>query len=163
MPLIKGGAFVEDAYAAVADDAPLPQAGPFVVTLARFRKDRDAILARNVSIGVRLTSADSPESVAEDLQRISLVVLEFPYFKDGRAFSWARMLRARLGFRGEIRGRGHFLYDQIAFMNRSGFDAYEVPEGFTLEQFRRALGEISVAYQPSIDGRKTIRDLRADR
>src|SRR5260370_27333531 len=99
MPLIKDGAFVEDAYSAVADDAPLPQAGPFVVTLARCRKDRDAILARNVSIGVRLTSADGPESLAEDLQRISLVVLEFPYFKDGRAFSWARMLRARLGFK----------------------------------------------------------------
>jgi uncharacterized protein (DUF934 family) len=163
MPLIKGGVFVEDAYAAVADDAPLPATGPFVVTLARFKKDRDAILSRNVSIGIRLTSADSPESLAHDLQRISLVVLEFPYFKDGRAFSWARMLRARLGFNGEIRGSGHFLYDQIAFMNRSGFDAYEVPEGFALEQFRRALSEISAAYQPSIDGRKTIRDLRVSR
>lgn len=163
MPLIRGGAFVDDSYAAVADDAPLPQAGPFVITLARFKKDRDAILARNVPIGLRLKSADSPESLGEDLERVSLVVLEFPYFKDGRAFSWARMLRTRLGFKGEIRGSGHFLYDQIAFMNRSGFDAFEVPEGFTLEQFRRALGEISVAYQPSIDGRKTIRDLRASR
>jgi uncharacterized protein (DUF934 family) len=163
MPLIKNGAFIEDAYTAVADDAPLPQTGPFVVTLVRFKKDRDGILARNVPIGVRLKSADSPESLGEDLARVSLVVLEFPYFKDGRAFSWARMLRTRLGYRGEIRGSGHFLYDQIAFMNRSGFDAYEVPEGFTLEQFRRALGEISIAYQPSIDGRKTIRDLRASR
>src|SRR5262249_34938953 len=149
MPLIKGGVFVEDVYAAVADDAPLPETGPFVVTLARFAKDRDGILARNVSIGVRLKSADNPESVAPELQRISLIVLEFPYLKDGRAFSWARMLRARLGFKGEIRGSGHFLYDQMAFMDRSGFDAYEVPDGFTLEQFRRALGEISVAYQPS--------------
>jgi len=163
MPLIKGGAFVEDAYAAVADDAPLPETGPFVVTLARFEKERDTILARNVPIGIRLASADSPESLAEDLQRVSVVVLEFPYFKDGRAFSWARMLRTRLSFKGEIRGSKHFLYDQIAFMDRSGFDAYEVPEGFTLEQFRRALGEISVAYQPSIDRRKTIRDLRASR
>jgi uncharacterized protein (DUF934 family) len=163
MRLIKGGAFVEDPYTAVSDDSPLPETGLFVVTLARFKKDRDAILARNVPIGVRLTSADSPESLGEDLRRLSLVVLEFPYFKDGRAFSWARMLRTRLGFMGEIRGCGHFLYDQIAFMDRSGFDAYEVPESFTLEQFRRALGEISVAYQPSIDGRKTIRDLRANR
>ena len=161
MPLIKGGAFVEDSYAPVADDAALPEDGPFVVTLARFKKDRDAILARNVPIGVRLKSADSPESLGEDLGRVSLVVLEFPYFKDGRAFSWARMLRTRLGFKGEIRGSGHFLYDQIAFMDRSGFDAFEVPKHFTLEEFKRALGEISVAYQPSIDRRKTIRDLRA--
>ena len=163
MPLIKSGRFIEDTYAAVADDAALPQAGPFVVTLARFKKDHDVILARNAPIGVRLKSADSPEALGSDLERVSLIVLEVPYFKDGRAFSWARMLRKRLGFKGEIRGSGHFLYDQIAFMDRSGFDAYEVPEGFTLEQFRRALGEISVLYQPSIDGRKTIRDLRAGR
>ena len=163
MPLIKGGAFIDDSYAAVADDAPLPEAGPFAVTLARFKKDRDAILARNAPIGVRLKSAESPESLGEDLARISLVILEFPYFKDGRAFSWSRMLRTRLRFKGEIRGSGHFLYDQIAFMDRSGFDAFEVPQGFTLEQFKRALGEISLAYQPSIDGRKTVRDLRASR
>ena len=163
MPLIKGGTFVEDGYTAVADEAPLPDTGPFVVTLARFKKDHDTILARNVPIGIRVKSAESPESIGDDLQRISLIVLEFPYFKDGRAFSWARMLRTRLGFKGEIRGSGHFLFDQIAFMDRSGFDAYEVPEAFTLEQFRRALGEISSAYQPSIDGRKTIRDLRAGR
>ena len=161
MPLIKGGAFVKDSYAAVADDAPLPKDGPFIVTLARFRQDRGAILARNVPVGVRIKSAESPESLGEDLGRVSLVVLEFPYFKDGRAFSWARMLRTRLGFKGEIRGSGHFLYDQIAFMNRSGFNAFEVPEHFTLGEFQRALREISVAYQPSLDGRKTIRDLRA--
>ena len=163
MPLIKGGAFVEDPYTAVADDAPLPEAGPFVVTLSRFKKDRDAILARNDAIGIGLKSAESPESLGEDLARVSLIVLEFPYFKDGRAFSWARILRTRLAFAGEIRGSGHFLYDQIAFMNRSGFDAFEVPEGFTLDQFGRALGEITLAYQPSIDGRKTIRQLRASR
>jgi len=161
MPLIKGGQFVDEAYANVADEAPLPDAGAFIVTLARFKKDRDAILARNAAIGVRLKSAESPELLGEDLQRFSLVALEFPHFKDGRAFSWARMMRTRLGFKGEIRGVGHFLYDQIAFMNRTGFDAFEVPEGFSLDQFTRALGEMSAVYQPSVDGRKTIRDLRA--
>lgn len=163
MPLIKNGAFVEDAYAAVADDAALPETGAFVVTLARFKKERDAILARNVAVGVRLKSAESPEELGADLARLSLVVLEFPYFKDGRAFSWARMLRTRLGFKGEIRGSGHYLFDQIAFMTRVGFDAFEVPESFTLAEFKRALGELTFTYQPSIDGRKTIRDLRASR
>jgi uncharacterized protein (DUF934 family) len=163
MPLIKGGQFVDDAYANVADDAALPESGAFIVTLVRFRKERDSILARNAAIGVRLKSAESPELLGEDLQRFSVVALEFPLFKDGRAFSWARMMRTRLGFKGEIRGVGHFLYDQIAFMNRTGFDAFEVPDGFFLEQFKRALGEMSAVYQPSVDGRKTIRDLRANK
>ena len=90
-----------------------------------------------------------------------LVVLEFPKFRDGRAFSWARMLRTRLDFTGEIRAVGDFLFDQISYLHRTGFDAFEVRDGFTLETFSRALREMSNVYQPSADGRKTIRDLRA--
>ena len=159
MPLIRGDAFAEDAFAAVADDVALP-GGAVAVSLARFTKERDVLLARNAAIGVRLKASESPEALGADVHRLSLVVLEFPVFRDGRAFSWARMLRTRMGFVGEIRGAGHFLYDQIAFMKRTGFDAWEVPEGFTLERFHRALAEMTDVYQPAEDGRKTIRELR---
>jgi uncharacterized protein (DUF934 family) len=64
-------------------------------------------------------------------------------------------------FTGEIRAVGHFLYDQLAFMKRVGIDAFEVQENITLEEYRRALGEITDVYQPSADNRKTIRQLRA--
>ncbi len=59
MPLIKNGAYAEDAFTAVADDAGLPDA-PVVVSLTRFRKERDALLARNTKFGVRLKSDESP-------------------------------------------------------------------------------------------------------
>lgn len=160
MPLIKDGAFVEDTYANVADDAAMPANGS-IVSLARFKKDREQLLERNAPLGVRLASNESPESLDGDVHRLSVVALEFPRFRDGRGFSWARMLRARLGFTGEIRAVGPYLYDQIAFMRRVGIDAFEVPEGFTLEDYRRAVGEMSNVYQPSVDGRKTIRELRA--
>jgi uncharacterized protein (DUF934 family) len=160
MPLIRNGAFADDTYVAVADDAALPANGT-IVSLARLKAERETLLARNAPLGVRLTSAQSPEELGEDVRRLSVIVLEFPLFRDGRAFSWARMLRTRLGFAGEIRASGHFLYDQIAFMKRTGFDAFEVPEGFALAQFERALGEMSYVYQPSVDGQKAIRQLRA--
>jgi uncharacterized protein (DUF934 family) len=162
MPLIKNGAYADDNFAAVADDAELPDA-PIVVSLARFQKDRAALLARNTPLGVRLKSDQSPAALGEDVSRLSLIVLEFPKFRDGRAFSWARMLRTRLGYAGEIRATGDFLYDQLAFMTRVGIDAFEVPDKITLELFHRALGEMRFAYQPAADGRKTIRDLRAGR
>jgi uncharacterized protein (DUF934 family) len=162
MPLIKASAFAEDAFTTAADDAVLPE-GAVIVSLARFQKEREALLARNTPLGVLLKSAESPEALGADVQRLSVIVLEFPVFRDGRAFSWARMLRERLKFTGEIRGTGHFLYDQVAYMRRTGFDAWDVPEGFTLGQFQRALGEMTNVYQPSADGRKTIRDLRAAR
>jgi uncharacterized protein (DUF934 family) len=131
--------------------------------LARFQKDRDTLLARNAPLGIQLKSAESPETLGENVHRLSLIVLEFPVFRDGRAFSWARMLRERLKFTGEIRATGHFLYDQISYMRRVGFDAWDVVDGFSLEQFERALHEMTNVYQPRADGQKTIRDLRAQR
>lgn len=163
MPLIKNGAFLDDPYVRIADDAPLPESGAFLISLARFRRDREVVLARNAPIGIALRSDESPGALGDDLPRLSLVALEFPKFRDGRAFSWARMLRTRLGFKGEIRAVGHYLYDQIRFMHRTGFDAFEVADSFRLEDFARALGEVTNVYQPSVDGRKTIRDLRTGR
>jgi uncharacterized protein (DUF934 family) len=160
MPLIRNGAFAEDTYVTVADGDPLPANGA-IVSGARFTAERETLLARNAPLGVRLKSAESPETLGEDIHRLSVIVLEFPIFRDGRAFSWARMLRTRMGFTGEIRATGHFLYDQLAFMTRTGFDAFEVSESFTLGQFHRARTEITDVYQPSADRRKTIRHLRA--
>jgi uncharacterized protein (DUF934 family) len=160
MPLIKNGTYAEDGFAAVADDAPLPGGG-VIVSLARFRHERKTLLARNTPLGVRLKAEESPEALGDDVRRLSLVVLEFPKFRDGRAFSWARMLRTRLHFTGEIRAAGDFLYDQLAHMTRVGFDAFEVTENITPEMLQRAVHEMRFVYQPSADGRKTIRNLRA--
>lgn len=160
MPLITVDGFREDVFAPLADDAPLPD-GAVLVSLGRFQAERDILIARNTPIGVRLKSDQSPEQLGEDVHRLSLVVLEFPKFRDGRAFSWARLLRTRLGFKGQVRATGDFLYDQIAHQRRVGFDAWEVAAGFAPDDLHRALNEISNVYQPSADGRKTIRELRA--
>lgn len=158
--LIKAQNFAADVFAPVGDDAALPE-GPVLVSLARFRKDREALLARNTPVGVQLKAEENPESLGEDVQRLSLVALEFPKFRDGRAFSWARILRTRLGYQGELRAVGDFLFDQINYQHRVGFDAWVVPDDFTIEQFRRAFSEMTNVYQPSTDGKKTIRELRA--
>jgi uncharacterized protein (DUF934 family) len=157
-----GGAFVPDAFTQVADDAALPE-GAVLVSLARFEKEREMLLAHNTPVGVLLRADQSPEKLGDDVSRLSLIVLDFPKFRDGRAFSWARMLRTRLGFTGEIRAIGDFLYDQISYQRRVGFDAWLVPDTFRLEDFSRALAEMTNVYQPSADGKKTIRELRAGR
>jgi uncharacterized protein (DUF934 family) len=158
--LIKSGAYAQDSFAPVTDDAALPD-GAVLVSLARFQKERDSLLERNTPIGVRLQSHENPEVLGADVSRLSLVALEFPKFRDGRAFSWARILRTRLGFTGEIRAVGDFLFDQVNYQHRVGFDAWEVPDHFTLQMFQQALSEMTDVYQPSADGKKTIRELRA--
>ena len=160
--LLKSGAFAADTFASVADDAALPD-GPVIVSLARFSKEREHLLERNTPLGVKLKSDENPQLLGDDVNRLSLVALEFPKFRDGRAFSWARVLRTRLNFTGEIRAVGDFLFDQMNYQHRVGFDAWEVPDDFRIEQFAAALAEMTNVYQPSADGKKTIRELRAGR
>ena len=150
----------EDSFTLVADGEALPD-GAAIVSLTRFLAEKDALLARNAPLGVQLETGDSPEKLGADLNHLAAVVLHVPYFKDGRAFSWARLLRTRLGYKGEIRVRGHFLLDQIAFYARVGVDAFDIAQNIGVPAIEAALHEISNVYQPSVDARATIRNLRA--
>jgi uncharacterized protein (DUF934 family) len=149
----------EDDYAVLADDAPLPE-GPVLVSLARFQAERDTLLVRNAKLGVKLEAAQSPEALGDDVHRVSLIALDFPSFKDGRGFSWARMLRTRMGYRGELRATGNFLVDQLAHLTRTGFDAFDGDARITQAALTRAMREITHAYQSAADNKRTIRDLR---
>ena len=71
---------------------------------------------------------------------------------DGRAFSQARLLRERHGFKGEIRATGAVLRDQLLFMQRCGFDAFEIVNQDAVAAWRAALAEIQVFFQPTGDG-----------
>ena len=160
MPLIKQDQLVEDAWVAVDDAEALPLAERIVVSLERWRAEREALTARNGRLGIRLESHQSPAEIADDLGHFGLVALVFPTFKDGRAYSSARLLRGRLGFAGELRAVGDVLRDQYLFMKRCGFDAVEVADEDALGEWREAIGEVSVVYQPAADRRPWITALR---
>ena len=160
MALIRNDQIVDDDFRLLADDEPLPGSGAVIVSLERWQKDRDALLARQASLGVRLRSDQSPETIAADLARIALVALEFPKFRDGRAYSHARILREHHAFQGEVRAVGDVLMEQLHFMLRSGFDAFELAADDPLTQYETAKSEFSVWYQPTGDGRQTATRLR---
>ena len=158
--LVKNGRTATDPFIAVADGEALP-ATPAIVSPKRFTAEKAGLLARGVPLGVKLETGDSPEELGQDVHRLAVVVLHVPHFKDGRAYSWARLLRTRLRYTGEIRVSGHVLKDQLAFYARVGVDAFELPHAFPLAEIHAALHEISDVYQPSVDGRTTILELRA--
>jgi len=160
MPLIKDGLVIEDAWTRVEDCGVLPD-GPVVVSLARWQAERDALLQRNGPLGIVLASNEMPEAIADNLARFDLVCLAFPKFQDGRAYSSARKLRQRFGYRGELRAVGNVLRDQFLFMRRCGFDSFEVADARAVAQWQRAMSEISVVYQPAADARATATQQRA--
>jgi uncharacterized protein (DUF934 family) len=119
------------------------------------------LAGRNAPLGIRLRADQPPAEIVVDLDRFQVIALEFPSFVDGRAYSYARLLRERHGYRGELRAVGNVLRDQALFMRRCGFDSFEVAEGTGIAGWREALGEISVFYQPTEDGRPAAPHLRA--
>ncbi len=148
--VIKNRAIVEDRWQHLADDAEAP-AGPVIVSLARWRRERATLLERGQPVGVRLPNTADPAELAEDLPKLAVVALEFPKFADGRAHSQARLLRERHGYRGELRAVGDVLRDQLFFMARNGFDAFELRADRSLEDGLGAFGEFSESYQPAAD------------
>lgn len=155
MAILRNGVPQPNEWIRVADDQPLPETEKAIVSLERWQAERDSLRQRNAAIGVWLKSDQSPLLLADDLDRLSLVALEFPKFTDGRGFSYARILRDRLGFKGEIRAIGQVLRDQYLFMLRCGIDTIEPPAEKRAEGYAEALAEFSVFYQPTNDDRAT--------
>ncbi len=163
MQLIKSGRVVADDYVRVADGASIPEGVPVIVPAARFLAEADAIVGRAAPTGVLWPNDRRIGELAPYLDRLALIALVFPSFKDGRAFSQARLLRERFGFRGELRATGQVLRDQFVFMLRAGFDAFEVTKDADASVFAEVARRYSVFYQPTGDGRAIARTGRVAR
>jgi uncharacterized protein (DUF934 family) len=158
--LIRNGRLVEDPYVRVAEGECVPATGAVLVTLAHWRANRDELIRRAEPLGLWLRSDQQPGEIAADLAHFALIALEFPVFKDGRAYSVARLLRERWHFAGELRAVGDVLLEQLHFMQRVGFDAFELASDDPLRDWETATGEFSTWYQATGDGRLPARMLR---
>ncbi len=128
-----------------------------IVPLARFQQERDQWLASKSKLGVRLAPADSIDSIAADLSRLSLVALEFGGIGEGRGYTHAQLLRQRHKFKGEIRACGKIQRDQVFYMARCGFDTFEFPQGTDLNVALTAFKDFTAAYQPASDPELSLR------
>ena len=115
MPLVRSGKVAEDRFVRVADGDPVPEEGAIIVTADRFLADADDFARRNEPVGVVWPNNRNVAELEAHLPRLALVALVFPAYKDGRAYSQARLLRERYGFSGELRATGQILRDQLLF------------------------------------------------
>ncbi len=157
MQIIRNRKVVDDDWVHVADDAPVPSDGKVFISLNRWQAERDALASRGNQLGVVLPNTADPRDIADDLDHFQAIAIDFPIYRDGRGFSVARLLRERLKYTGEIRAVGNVLRDQILFMERCGFDTYEVEEGKSLENALAGFEDFSVTYQDAIEPRSVPR------
>jgi uncharacterized protein (DUF934 family) len=152
MPLVENGRTVEDRYVRLDDGAPMPDRVPVIVSAKRFLADAAELSRRDGSLGVAWPNDRRVAELEPWLGHLALIALDFPKFRDGRAYSQARLLREQYGFGGTLRATGDVLRDQFHFLVRAGFDSFEVKKAADANVFAEVLARYSVFYQPGADG-----------
>jgi uncharacterized protein (DUF934 family) len=126
--------------------------GKIIVPLKVWRAQRDVLQTR-AELGVWLASDERAEDLQSDVAKFSVIAVDFPKFADGRGYSVAYHLRARLGYRGELRAIGDVLRDQMFYMQRVGFDAFATRGDKNIHEALKGLSDFSLTYQASSDER----------
>lgn len=165
--IIKDKAIVQDDWTVLklaegeAPETVAVPAGKFIVPLTVWEAQH-ASLQQRADIGVWIASHERPEVLKADVDKLPVIAVDFPKFSDGRGYSIAYNLRARLGFTGELRAIGDVLRDQMFYMQRVGFNAFATREDRSIHDALKSLSDFSEAYQTAID-RKLPLFRRAER
>jgi len=163
MTLIKNGQEIPDPFIRIGTDESLPASGALIVPLSTWQDHWECLVCRREAIGVQLASHEHPEIIGDDVDQLDLIALEFPTFRDGRAYSYARLIRERYGFTGELRATGDVLLEQLHYMERVGFNAFELVSNQLQNDFEIASKDFTVWYQAAGDDRLPASALRRTR
>jgi uncharacterized protein (DUF934 family) len=125
-------------------------AGKVIVPLTVWQAQRATLQSRS-DVGVWIASDERPEALKDDVAKLPVIAVDFPKFADGRGYSIAYNLRARLGYEGELRAIGDVLRDQLFYMQRVGFNAFATRPDRNIHDALKGLTDFSDAYQTSWD------------
>lgn len=135
--------------------AQIPAQGKVVVPLAVWLARKAEFAARVAAgeLGVWLETHEMIEALVEDqadLNVFPLLAIHIERFADGRAYSTANLLRSRFGFKGELRAVGDVLRDQLYFLRRCGFDAFQIRADRSAEDALASFKDFSEPYQAAV-------------
>ncbi len=150
MALFKDGQFPPDPWRRVDAIEELPAEGYVILSLENWRRLAPPKQRANMAFGLLLEPGHRVETIANDLPYLGLVAIQFPKFTDGRGYSLAQEIRDRYNFVGELRATGDVLFDQLQFMARCGFDAFEISDPATIRRLeeQRSPDTMRHFYQP---------------
>jgi uncharacterized protein (DUF934 family) len=142
--LLKVGAVIDDSWLLPDPDNAAPKVGQ-ICNLEQWLQ-----LVDKKGSAVQLEPGQEPDVLFANLEQIELIVINFTAFADGRGFSYARHLREQ-GYRGELRAGGHFIRDQLTYLRRCGFNAFQMVDETDLEAALDSLGDLTEFYQAADD------------
>jgi uncharacterized protein (DUF934 family) len=142
--LIKDATIIEDSWLPLEADNKNPRPG-HLLSLEQWES-----LESKRGSAVQLEPDQPPAPLLAHLAEVEMVAINFPNFTDGRGFSYARELRER-GYQGELRAVGAFIRDQLHYLKRCGFNAFELGDDTQLEEALTSLDAFSEHYQAASD------------
>ncbi|ETI61672.1 DUF934 domain-containing protein [Marinomonas profundimaris] len=145
--LIKNGKIIDNTYV-WQQDAEQEVTSNSIVPAQKWLSEKDTI---GSVVGIWLEAGDGVEFLQDiDINQFDVIGVNFPAFTDGRGFSYARLLRERLHYQGEIRALGHFIPDQLGYLLRVGFNGFQFNEEVNLESALALHKPFSIAYQGDV-------------
>ena len=154
--IILNGAVAPNAWTLVEAGTDAPIVDNSIVPLAVWQAIREDASYANKRIGVWLAPADDPAVLAEDIARLPLIAVQFPAFTDGRGYSIGRLLRERLGYKGEMRAIGDVGRDHLFNLFHCGFNAFEIKASQRAEDAIAGLKAFSDNYQSTAQSKQPI-------
>jgi uncharacterized protein (DUF934 family) len=160
--LLSNGAVVYDTWQIIDDNADIDKAGniPFgrvILGVEHFTQYGADLLSRGADkLGIILQPDQPPALIAEYLDKVAVIAINFPVFTDGRGYSYARDLREKFGFEGEIRAVGDVLIDQLYALRRCGFDAFIMRKEADIDSANSYLATFSYPYQGAVDDPRPV-------
>jgi len=143
LALVADGKVVVNDWQTLSDSAEVPQHGKLIVSLDRWQSEVETLSKRTDPVGILLPNIATVHSLDPAILERPLLVLDFPGFADGRAYSQSQQLRLN-GYAGDLRATGKaVVLDQIRLMHRCGISSFE------LRPDQDASACVSVLSQPS--------------
>ncbi len=158
--MIKDGHIIDNEWLIVdtVEDDQLPE-GKLLLSLALWEAHKDSVAERD--IGLYLKNDQNVSDIADELAQFPIIAIDFPAFADGRGFSIARLLRDRYNYHGEVRAKGAIIRDQLCYLRRCGFNAFDMSEDIDLEAALVSLDDFTESYQTGADQRTPLFRRRA--
>lgn len=153
--IIKDGSIVNNEWTLITEideslsEGAIPE-GKVIVTLALWQEHKEALKDRP-ELGLYLLNDQCVSTVSDELESFAVIAIDFPVFMDGRGFSIARLLRDRYNYQGEVRATGNVIRDQLCYLSRCGFDAFDMEDDIDLNAAVASLTDFTESYQTGTD------------
>lgn len=148
--IIKQGTLIENEWTSIGAEDQIPLEGKVLVHLEAFVENKDVLLARG-DLGLIVTGETPLEDIQGFAKQLPVIAISFPAFTDGRGYTLARELREKLGYEGELRAVGDVLQDQLFYLSRVGFNAFDIAEHQDPASAIEGLQDFTVKYQAAND------------